>query len=935
MTRQLFFCLILLLASSAATAQTGSNNADKKKQRKVELSGTVLDSFTKAALKARIELLNADSTFVDSTTCSVWKTSSYYHFSVPARQADFILKATCDGYEDTYLPYELRHISRNNFFTLPRILMKRRQDDDIYKNVGLDGLVVTGTKVKLTYRGDTLVYNAAAFNLPEGSMLDGLIRQMPGAELKDNGDIYINGRKVDYLTLNGKDFFKGKNKVMLDNLPYFTVKELKVYDKTTERSRLAGHDVERKDYVMDVQLKRQYNRGFMANAEVGAGTDHRYMGRLFSLYYDDHSRISLWGNTNNVNENRKPGSEGEWSPANMPVGLTATRQAGLNVSTEDNDKRVENNLDASLTWTDADQWTRTSTLTFADQGDILGGSDFRNRQKTFSFSASDVLTLNEPANFIVSLKTDYSSGRTHNGRRDSTYRDYLINQSDNLSMSHMRTLNLNANAVWFKKFYWGDYLMIDIGSSLSRQKPSDSFSRSNTRYASGIGDDRRDYYSDTHQDGHEVNGEVSYTFQMPDKWFITPSVAYTQAHSDVFNSTYRLDFLGNLTPDDHNLGWLPSTREALQQAFDYDNSDEQHHTQRTLKTQLSVSKSSDTYLLMFSMPVAFHHDRMHFINVDYDTIPTRRYLTFQPSVNYYRWNIKRGLKGLSYHVSVTQPDFASLIPGDATTNPLAKMVNNPDLKARIDHNASAGFTFRNDSLKRNINIWASTRLSQHAWGTKTEYDAATGAYTYTNDNIEGNWYAQLGASFNQPIDRKKRLTLKQTAYADYTHSVDFPVMMQSATNMKDKSTVNNVTMHEKLELEYQKATLTAAVSGEFRWRHATSDRTGFTTINAYDFNYGARLLYTIPWLKLNLATDLRQYSTRGYGSELMNTDNLVWNAELSRTLLKKRLTLKLTAFDLLHQLKSTQYQVNAQGRTETWQNSLPRYVMLSIAYKII
>ena len=75
------------------------------------------------------------------------------------------------------------------------------------------------------------------------------------------------------------------------------------------------------------------------------------------------------------------------------------------------------------------------------------------------------------------------------------------------------------------------------------------------------------------------------------------------------------------------------------------------------------------------------------------------------------------------------------------------------------------------------------------------------------------------------------------------------------------------------------------------------------------------------------------YSRRGYQSDMMNTDDLVWNAELSRSLFKEKLTLKLTAFDLLHQLSSKQYSVNAQGRTETWVNCIPRYVLLTMTYR--
>ena len=77
---------------------------------------------------------------------------------------------------------------------------------------------MTATKVKFYNKGDTLVFNADAFELAEGSMLDALVSQLPGVELKKNGQIYVNGRFVENLLLNGKDFFKGDNSIMLDNL---------------------------------------------------------------------------------------------------------------------------------------------------------------------------------------------------------------------------------------------------------------------------------------------------------------------------------------------------------------------------------------------------------------------------------------------------------------------------------------------------------------------------------------------------------------------------------------------------------------------------------------------------------------------------------------------------------------------------------------------
>lgn len=186
--------------------------------------------------------MDKDSNVIDTMTTSGWGKHLFYHTHVPARPATYIVKAECEGYESKCINHTIKYIARNKNFSFPSLLLKKKFNQD----VALDDVVVTGTKVKLAYRGDTLVFNASAFNVPDGSMLDALIRQMPGAEMKSNGDIYVNGKKIDYLLLNGKDFFKGKNQVMLDNLPYYTVKELKVYDRSSEKADSWGRRWRRK-----------------------------------------------------------------------------------------------------------------------------------------------------------------------------------------------------------------------------------------------------------------------------------------------------------------------------------------------------------------------------------------------------------------------------------------------------------------------------------------------------------------------------------------------------------------------------------------------------------------------------------------------------------------------------------------------------------------
>ena len=874
-------------------------------------------------------LTAGDSAVVDTTTCITWETNSFFEFKVPARQENYIIRGSLDGYEDGFLDYNLRHIARNNHFELPRLLLKKKQN--VYKEVGLDGVVVTGTKVKISYRGDTIVYNASAFNLPEGSMLDGLIRQMPGAELKDNGDVYINGRKVDYLMLNGKAFFKGKNKVMLENLPYFTVQNIKVYDKSTKQSELLGFDVEKKDYVMDVYLKAEYNRGFLGNAETGVGTDNRYMARLFSLYYDDHSRVSIFGNTNNVNENRKPGGDGEWRPSDTPTGLVKTNMTGIHLSTEDQDKRWEENLDATLSWSDTDEESRTVSESFASNGNIFSNSWSANSQKDFRFDARNSFGL-QRIGLYSGFSINYSNGHRDTQYKDSTMRDVLINQMQNLSYNRYRTLDLKGQLSWIKKFYWGDYVSLNMNGSLERQKPNEQFTMRETRFEQEGNRDHRNYYADTHHQSDEYQVVGCYMFQLPYNWTVGPQISFSQQRQELHNSNYRLDWLANV-PANAPLNFLPSTREALQQVLDASNSDSQTKHIRNLKPSISVSHMTDQGYLGIELPLNIKNERMHFTDEVYDTVVTRTHTTFEPSVTYSHWG--RNFRILSYVVKVSQPDFASLMPVDDTTNPLATHVNNPSLKSSINHQLEGNASWTTDSLNRTVSGGFSFSLNQRAWGTRTMYDPNTGAYTYVPDNINGNWTASLNGSFQQPVDRKRRLTFSEGVSAAYDHSVDFPIIYNDMTYADaERSTVHNIILSNHLRLAYQIDKLSVSLIGSIDYRLSTSSREDFQRINAFDFNYGLKLNYTIPWINMGVATDITMFSRRGYYSDLMNDDHLVWNAALTRSLLKNRLTLKMTAFDLLHQLSNTQYSVNAQGRTETWNNSISRYVMLSITYKL-
>lgn len=132
--------------------------------------------------------------------------------------------------------------------------------------------------------------------------------------MTEEGEIFINGRKIDELTLNSKSLFKGSKKVLLENLPYFTVKELKVFERPhVEKVMRKEHD-DNPEYVMDVNLKNQYSTSTMANADAGGGTNDRYILRGFGLVNTPTLTVGAFANVNNINDSYRLGAA---------VGITA------------------------------------------------------------------------------------------------------------------------------------------------------------------------------------------------------------------------------------------------------------------------------------------------------------------------------------------------------------------------------------------------------------------------------------------------------------------------------------------------------------------------------------------------------------------------------------------------------------------------------------
>lgn len=361
-----------------------------------KLHGSVVDNFHKQPIKGLyVALLRPDSTVVSACSVTYYDYPPRTTFDLPVEEeGKYILRFSMIGYQTTYKEIDVRFTKRSyevraGIFEI---------GEQVYK---LKGTSVVATKIKMVFRGDTVQYNADAFQVAEGSMLDALVDQLPGVKLENGGQIFVNGKYVDELLLNGKSFFKGDPTVALKNLPAYMVNKIKVYDKVGDGSLFAHRDMGDKKYVMDVHLKKIYSIGWIANAELGGGTEERYMVRLFGLRFTANSRLAAFANLNNTNDNRRPGNNGNWRPGDTPAGLQTTQVGGLSYSLEKKLGKYQLNIktDNQVEHYNANQEVNSNRVVFLTDGDMFSRSYTQSRNKQTKYSTKSSIDFWEDADF--------------------------------------------------------------------------------------------------------------------------------------------------------------------------------------------------------------------------------------------------------------------------------------------------------------------------------------------------------------------------------------------------------------------------------------------------------------------------------------------------------------------------------------------------------
>ena len=932
------FLLMMVFCSLAITAQNKNGT----------LSGVVVEDSNKPLQSAMLQLFTLPDTVFKAGVAS----DEEGKFSITAPADKYLLRISFVGCVS-----QQKNVTISKGKDTDCGIIKLLPDDFL-----LEDAVVTAQVPPVTASEDTLVFNTAAFRVPEGSMLEELIKKYPGVEIADDGTIKINGKTVNRILMKGKDFFGTDKDVALKNISVDAVDKVKFYDKKSDFTRMTGIDDGEEETVLDLQMKKGVDDGFFSNSEAGGGSDFSAEHLLYRLrnttsYYNDDAQYTLVLSANNVGDQGFSDGRGRGFGGGAGNGISSPKLAGFNFAYENEKLELGGNVRGNHVSNDVKSWT--STETFMPQ---IGSNQFSNSR---SAGLNSNLRIN--GNFRLEWKPDtltniiftptisYSNSDSWNESRSATFkedpfdydRDYekeaygdvseeldgvAINKNDNetlsmgenLSFSTRLQVNRNLGKKGRNLTFRGNYSYAD--------SKNENFSVNKIEYYQpGAGNNTaQKRYSTTPGNNWSYNASLSYTEPILKNLFIQISYSYDYSYNKSDRATYNFDDLAEyileISPD--------FTRPILPEILP--NADERLSRYSTYRTQKHDVGVMFRYVTSAMNLNAGFDWLPQYTELDYkyqtvDDVFTRKVLNYvSPNIRFrYKWS-KQTTLNIRYRGTTSQPSMTDLIDIEDDSNPLQVTKGNPNLLPSFSNNINAFFNTYNVDAQRGINVFLGYSNTINAITRKAEYNELTGATTTTPENINGNWRANGGFVFNSAIPANTKFTYTTHTDANYSNSVSYISIQKESV----KSIAKTIGVSERLMANYRTDNWDVSLNGFFRYSHSKSTAQPEDKMNVFNFSYGPSFNYNLPWWNIKLSTNLSMSSRRGYSDPNANTDELIWNAQASASFLPKNaLTVSLQLFDILQQQSNISRVVEALYRRDSESNAIYSYFMLNLSYK--
>lgn len=921
------------------------------------ITGKVLESDSQEPVaQTTVRLLKKDSTMV---TGSLTDLNGFFRVKAPAA-GSYIVQITCVGFKPFTKTIKVsadKDIALGTIDLSPDAIM-------------LKGATVTGQASKVTLKEDTFVYNASAYRTPEGSVIEELVRKLPGAQVDDAGKVTINGKEVKKILIDGKEFMTGDTKTAMKNLPTSIVERVRAYDQKSDLARVSGIDDGEEETVLDFGIKRGMNKGYMVNADLAAGTRHRYSGRIFAGMQSSDLKIFVPLSANNVNDMGFPGGGGGRFGGGRQ-GLTATKMVGFNLNYEKKDRLK---FDASIRWNhnDGDAVVRTSSENFMTGSSSTFKNSLRsNLSRSNSWDARFRLewTPDSLTNIMMRPQFNYnSSDGLSEGISLTMDADPYRWVKDPLDDSALGTLvdeDVVINRDRSNSITYSDSK--SMGGWLQLNRRLNNSGRNVTlRFSGNVGDgmDKSfsnslvEYFQLVNQHGEDSTHQTNRYAVTPTKnWnygiratysepifrqtYLQFSYQYQYSYrksdratydfSNIFTQKY-IDFFG-IEPQYR--GWDDYLRQV---GYPYDSYkddklsrfSEYRNYNHTAEIMLRIVRKAYNLNVGFQVLPQRSHFTQDYQGVHTDTV--RTVTNFAPTADF-RWKISKVSQlRFTYRANSSQPSMSDLLDITDDSDPLNIRKGNPGLKPSFTQNFRLFYNNYIQNHQRSIMAHVNFSTTRNSISNMVTYNEQSGGSTIRPENINGNWNTFGMFMFNTAIDSAGYFNVNTFTTLRYNNNVGY--VSVSRNEDSQKSTTRTTTIGERLAGSYRNDWLEVELNGSLEYMHARSELQSNNNLDTWTFSYGGSLQLTAPW-GTQLSTSMNMNSRRGYNDASMNTNELIWNAQVSQSFLRgNALTLSLQMYDILHQQSTFSRTVDAMRRSDTEYNAITNYAMLHVIYRL-
>ena len=914
------------------------------------ISGKITDRDTKDPVEqVTIQLLKTDSTYVSG---AISNERGLFHVNAPAN-GKYLLKITSVGYKPTVKRIQ---ISEDKNLAMGNVVIGADA-------IMLKGAVVTAMAQKVSLKEDTFVYNSAAYRTPEGSVVEELVKRLPGAEVSDDGTIKINGKEVKKILVDGKEFMTGDTKTALKNLPTSIIDKIKAYDEKSDLSKVTGIDDGEEQTVLDFGVKKGMNKGVISNIDLGVGNKNRYNMRGMGGYFANNNRFMLFANANNTSDRGFGGGPGRgfWGGAN---GLNASKMIGANYNYELKDKFKFN---TSLRWnhSDGDVWSSRSSENFMGTSSSFSNSLSQSYSRSNSWNGNIRLEWmpDSMTNILFRPSISWSSSDGLSGSQSASYNKdpYTITTKDPLSeegIEEMEKAEAMVNSQLTNGITYSDNNningMLQVNRKLGNKgrnitfrvdakytdNDSKSISLNNAKLylvQTAEGKDstyQTNRYNLTPSKNYSYAGQLTYSEPLWKATFLQFSYKFTYSYSKSDRSTY--DFSKYAMSGDHEYrGWDSYLNPFTGHLNDYrDDNLSRFSEYRNYNHDIQVMMRfiRQKYNLNFGVMVQPQQSKyiQDYQGVHVDTV--RNVVNVSPTLDFrYRFSKMSNLR-INYRGTTSQPSISQLLDITDNSDPLNISMGNPGLKPSFTQNFRLFYNNFVQNHNKGIMTFVNFSTTNNSISNKVTYDETTGGRITRPENINGNWNAMGAFMFNCSIDSAGVWNINTGAHANYNNYVSYLSLDKKSDSQKN--TTRSITWRQNLSFSYRNDWAEFSLDGTLTYNKAKNKLQPTSNLETWQFSYGPSMTLTAPW-GTSLNSSLSINSRRGYNDSSMNTDEFVWNAQLSQGFLKgKPLTIMLQFYDLLRQQSTFSRAISATSRTDTEYNAINSYAMLHVVYRL-